>query len=224
MSDSPRRLRGMSVTTVVVLVLTTAVSTAVIAAHNFNDVPDSNTFHEDIEWLSENRVTRGCNPPANDEFCPSEDVTREEMAAFMRRLAETSGVAGNQVTDDSDPVTVDSTNLTELLSVSVTPMADAEVILNAHATIEIETGADGQFEVVIARDSCDGTVVGSGTWVTTDVSVTQSSTVSVTGSDQVTETTTYALCTAKGDAASQDGTVLQRGLIGNWAPITRSSS
>ncbi|MFP3881777.1 MAG: hypothetical protein ACLFRT_13800 [Actinomycetota bacterium] len=49
MSDSPRRLRRVSITTVVALVLTTAVSTVVIAAHSFTDVPDTNTFHEDIE-------------------------------------------------------------------------------------------------------------------------------------------------------------------------------
>lgn len=61
---------------------------AVYASHRFDDVADSNTFHEDIAWLREAGVTRGCNPPANTEFCPKDEVTREQNAAFLRRLAE----------------------------------------------------------------------------------------------------------------------------------------
>lgn len=54
----------------------------------------SNIFHDDIAWLADADVTRGCNPPANTEFCPSDEVTREQMAAFMRRLAENRVDAG----------------------------------------------------------------------------------------------------------------------------------
>lgn len=57
------------------------------ASHRFVDVPDSNIFHTDIGWLADAGVTLGCNPPANDEFCPSDVVTRSQMSAFMRRLA-----------------------------------------------------------------------------------------------------------------------------------------
>lgn len=49
MSDSrPTRSRKVSVVTDVVAVLVTAVSTAVIAGHEFNDVPESNQFHGSI--------------------------------------------------------------------------------------------------------------------------------------------------------------------------------
>jgi hypothetical protein len=64
-----------------------------VATHSFDDVPNDNTFHNDIAWLKDAAVTLGCNPPDNDEFCPEDNVTREQMAAFMRRLAE------NQVVD-----------------------------------------------------------------------------------------------------------------------------
>jgi hypothetical protein len=30
-------------------------------------------------------VTKGCNPPANTKFCPKDPVTREQMAAFLKR-------------------------------------------------------------------------------------------------------------------------------------------
>lgn len=65
-----------------------AVPSAVTASHTFVDVSDSNVHHDDITWLQNAGVTRGCNPPANTEFCPDEPVLRQEMASFMRRLAE----------------------------------------------------------------------------------------------------------------------------------------
>jgi hypothetical protein len=57
------------------------------ASHTFTDVPDSNIFHDDIAWLADAEVTKGCNPPDNTEFCPDNAVTRAQMAAFMRRFA-----------------------------------------------------------------------------------------------------------------------------------------
>jgi hypothetical protein len=73
-----------------------------IASHSFTDVPDSNTFHEDIAWLADADVTKGCNPPANTQFCPDDEVTRGQMAAFLRRLAE------NQVVDAATAVTAET--------------------------------------------------------------------------------------------------------------------
>jgi S-layer homology domain len=46
---------------------------------------DGITFEPDIEWLSGTGVTRGCNPPTNDRFCPDDPVTRGQMAAFLVR-------------------------------------------------------------------------------------------------------------------------------------------
>ena len=58
-------------------------------------------------WLADNGVTLGCNPPANDQFCPGDNVRRETMAAFMRRLAE------NQVVDAKTAITAETaTNAT----------------------------------------------------------------------------------------------------------------
>lgn len=64
------------------------------ASHTFDDVDDDNVFHADIDWLAANGVTRGCNPSdGNTKFCPNNYVTRGQLSAFMRRLAE------NQVVD-----------------------------------------------------------------------------------------------------------------------------
>jgi hypothetical protein len=64
------------------------VPVAAIAAGGFTDVPAGSRFAADIEWLADAGVTKGCNPPDNTKFCPGDSVTREQMAAFMRRLSE----------------------------------------------------------------------------------------------------------------------------------------
>ncbi len=63
------------------------VPVAAIAAGGFTDVEDDSVFKADIAWLADAGVTKGCNPPTNDKFCPESSVTREQMAAFMHRLA-----------------------------------------------------------------------------------------------------------------------------------------
>ena len=43
------------------------------------------TFEADINRIAAVGITRGCNPPANDRFCPDDTVTRGQMAAFLVR-------------------------------------------------------------------------------------------------------------------------------------------
>ncbi|CAN5872887.1 hypothetical protein BH23ACT4_BH23ACT4_17370 [soil metagenome] len=42
-------------------------------------------YEESINRLMAAGVTRGCNPPANDRFCPSDPLTRAQMASFFVR-------------------------------------------------------------------------------------------------------------------------------------------
>lgn len=110
---TPGRFRRLSTTTVIALTLITAVSSAVIASRSFpSDVPESNQFHGSISWLADNDVTMGCNPPAFDA-CPADDVSREQMASFMRRFAQTMGMASDEAVgasavrpQDPDPVLI----------------------------------------------------------------------------------------------------------------------
>jgi hypothetical protein len=46
---------------------------------------DGSIFESAIDRLKTAGVTLGCNPPVNDHFCPDNFVTREQMAAFLRR-------------------------------------------------------------------------------------------------------------------------------------------
>jgi hypothetical protein len=43
------------------------------------------TFETDINKLAAAGVTKGCNPPTNDMYCPNNAVTRGQMAAFLHR-------------------------------------------------------------------------------------------------------------------------------------------
>ncbi len=46
---------------------------------------DGSVFEADIERLAAAGITKGCNPPVNDRFCPNDPVTRGQMAAFLVR-------------------------------------------------------------------------------------------------------------------------------------------
>lgn len=62
-------------------------------------------FEDDINKLAAASVTKGCNPPANDHFCPEGRVTRGAMAAFLvRAFGYTDNGGGNLFTDDDTSV------------------------------------------------------------------------------------------------------------------------
>ena len=42
-------------------------------------------YEDHLDRLAAEGITKGCNPPANDRFCPDDDVTRGQMAAFLHR-------------------------------------------------------------------------------------------------------------------------------------------
>lgn len=46
---------------------------------------DTSIFEHDIDLLGTAGVTKGCNPPTNNMFCPDNYVTRSQMAAFLHR-------------------------------------------------------------------------------------------------------------------------------------------
>lgn len=46
---------------------------------------DDSIFEADIDRLAAAGITVGCNPPTSDRFCPDDNVTRGQMAAFLHR-------------------------------------------------------------------------------------------------------------------------------------------
>jgi len=51
---------------------------------DYLDVPQSSPFHADIEWLFRQRVSGGCG---NGNFCPSDTMTRAQMAVLLDKGA-----------------------------------------------------------------------------------------------------------------------------------------
>jgi len=92
---------ALALLAIVVLISPTADG---ITISGFFTDDDGDTFEADIEAIADADITRGCNPPANTRFCPDNDVTRGEMAAFLRRALGLSGVSSDHFTDDGNSI------------------------------------------------------------------------------------------------------------------------
>lgn len=131
------------------------------ASHQFTDVPDTNIFHNDIAWLADNGITKGCNPPTNTEFCPGDTVRRETMAAFMHRLAvnqvvdagtlqgltaaELSGgaSAGRTFASCSDRTVLSHGVVTEIGSMPIAVPDKGAISLTSQISLDVPLAADG---------------------------------------------------------------------------------
>lgn len=91
------------------LVVATAVITATLPLATFGALPPGGTFTDDdgnthegnIEAIYAEGITKGCNPPFNDHYCPRDPVTRGQMAAFIRRALDLPASPKNHFTDDN---------------------------------------------------------------------------------------------------------------------------
>lgn len=63
---------------------------------------DASIFEADIEKLAAAGITKGCNPPANDRYCPDSVVTRGQMAAFLVRAFKYTDDGGADLFSDDD--------------------------------------------------------------------------------------------------------------------------
>ena len=74
-------------------------------------VDDDASVHEGgIEVIAAAGITVGCNPPDNDEFCPTDQLTRGQGAAFFRRALNLRPSADDFFTDDAGSVFQESIN------------------------------------------------------------------------------------------------------------------
>ena len=76
----PRLSKRLTRVGLVTLML--ALPVTISASHQFTDVPNSHTFHSAISRLYGARLTTGCTATT---FCPSANVSRGQMAAFLNR-------------------------------------------------------------------------------------------------------------------------------------------
>jgi hypothetical protein len=111
-----------------------------VATHTFNDVPDTHTFHADIEWLEASGVTKGCNPPANTLFCPDDDVTRGQMAAFMKRFSQYLGA------EDGTPAQADNATTADLAMAVADGSVDSDALADDEGLHLVGTAGEPAFE------------------------------------------------------------------------------
>ncbi len=71
---------------VVFLVVGVVAGTANATGYFTDD--DSSIHLRAIEAIADEGITKGCNPPLNDLFCPTASVTREQMATFLVRALD----------------------------------------------------------------------------------------------------------------------------------------
>ena len=135
------------------------------AADRFTDVLADNIFHGDIIWLADAGVTAGCNPPTNDRFCPTSNVTREQMAAFMHRLASNRVVDAATAVEADHAVDADSATSADhaLAADSALSASDADKLDGAAPTYyQTKAAADGTNWAVddaVALSSGSGTLL-----------------------------------------------------------------
>jgi hypothetical protein len=87
-----RRRRHARLLPAIIAVLLLALAPAALLAAGFTDLNAGSPHNDNINAIADAGITKGCNPPANDQYCPNDLVTREQMASF---LARTAGLGGN---------------------------------------------------------------------------------------------------------------------------------
>jgi hypothetical protein len=65
---------------------------------------DHTPFVDDIEWLVIHGITRGCDAPIEDRFCPDDPVTRGQAASFLARSLDLPAAEGDRFLDDNGSV------------------------------------------------------------------------------------------------------------------------
>lgn len=90
---------------------TVGITSAATHPCGFTDVPESNVHRDAICKLRDLGVTLGCNPPTNDQFCPSNVVTRGAMAAFVERSLRSHSTLALPLCDESNYTDVPADHL-----------------------------------------------------------------------------------------------------------------
>ncbi len=65
---------------------------------------DGSIFEADIERLVAAGITKGCNPPQNDRFCPDAPLTRQQAATLLARGFGLTARADDPFVDDDGTI------------------------------------------------------------------------------------------------------------------------
>lgn len=141
---SARFLRRLSVAALIGAFM---IPTAVIAAGGAFTDDDTSVFEANIEWLAESGVTKGCNPPENTRFCPDDNVTRGQMAAFMQRFAQYLGAEDGTPAQADNASTADNADNADTLGGYDSAAFVSSGVVNRYAEATVADGLSGSAQV-----------------------------------------------------------------------------
>jgi hypothetical protein len=76
--------------------------TAVLASHNFSDVPTSAFYHSAVDWAVDRHLVSGCG---SGKFCPNDPITRGQAMFILKGMADV--VSPHVLTAEAGPTSVD---------------------------------------------------------------------------------------------------------------------
>lgn len=89
------------------------------AAHQpFIDTADS-VHNQAINQIAAVGITTGCNPPANDRYCPNRPISRAEMASMLARAFDLSRVGEGPFTDIAGSVHAENINANAAAGITI---------------------------------------------------------------------------------------------------------
>jgi hypothetical protein len=113
-----------------------------VAVGTFDD-DDGNIHEANIEKIASLGITKGCNPPTNNLYCPDDLVTREQMASFLVRTFDLPSAPPGQFTDTS--ASVHAADIDALAASGVTKGCDPPANTNYCPTQHVTRGQMAAF-------------------------------------------------------------------------------
>jgi hypothetical protein len=100
MSNHPRVLGFVLAGLAASLVLMAGVALAALPPGGTFIDDNGNTHEPNIEAIAAEGITKGCNPPGNDKYCPGNSISRGQIAAFLNRALDLPGSSVDYFSDD----------------------------------------------------------------------------------------------------------------------------
>lgn len=95
----------MTVVVAILLVAALAITAMASPPPGGSFVDDDGSVHEGaIEAIAAQGISRGCNPPTDNRYCPEDPVTRAQMATFMVKALDLPSTSVDAFDDDGGSV------------------------------------------------------------------------------------------------------------------------
>jgi hypothetical protein len=150
--------------------LVLALPVAGLADHRFEDVPDDSPHATGIDFVADFGITLGCVPDGS-RFCPTDDLSRQQMATFLYRASgydpavgpvvnafNTALVNGEYTFTGFEDFPVEGGQATECQTTNMgEPVPMGAVVIDHHLTA-VPQGATSEVNVAVEvdRDATDG--------------------------------------------------------------------